>query len=342
MPRDAFAAATRTKQPAWRHFRAGWLFLLVLLFSSAGLAEEPVEQSVPEGAAPGSAPAPLADTLSGAARKEYEAGRLLFQDGDFSGAYSKFHLAYQLSKDPRLLWNQAVCEKELRHYAKATGLIERYLTEGTELIEPDKRRDAESILAALKQFSSKVELKGAPPGATLEIDGVSWGRLPLASPLYLDVGRHTLIIESAGFRPFRQAIEVPGASTLRVPVRMTPEVTPSELRVSVLPASATIRIDGVVVGTGSWEGPIAPGSHRVTFSASGRANLERRVEIVQGRQHVLDVQLEAKKKASAWPWIVAGAVVVAAGAVGGTVWAVDSQAAMPPQGSLGGLDASQR
>jgi len=342
MPRDAFALSISTKQAGWRHLGAGWVFALLMLFGWSALAQEPQEQADPPVASAGAAPAPLADTLTGAAHHEYEAGRLLFQEGDFAGAYSKFHLAYQLSKDPRLLWNQAVCEKELRHYAKATSLIERYLTEGSELIEPDKRKDAESILSALKQFSSKVELKGVPQNATLEIDGISWGRLPLSSPLYLDVGRHTLVIESAGFKPLRQAIEVPGASTLRVPVRMTPEVTPSVLRVTVQPASATIRIDGVAVGTGTWEGPIAPGSHRVTFAASGRASLERRVEVVQGRHHVLDVELVAKRKAGVWPWVIAGAVIVAAGAVGGTVWAVDNATPTGPVGSLGGLDASQR
>jgi hypothetical protein len=321
----------------------------VLLFSGAAFAETvapPVENgaeavSAPTGESAGT-PVPLAEALTGPAHHEYEAGRLLFQDGDYAGAYAKFHLAYQLSKDPRLLWNQAVCEKEQRHYARATGLIERYLKEGAGLIEPDKRRDAESILAALKQFSSQVELKGAPEGATLEIDGLSWGRLPLSAPLYLDVGRHILLIESAGFRPFRQTIEVPGASTLRVPVRMVPEATPSELRIVVHPASATIRIDGVIVGTGHWEGPIAPGPHRIAFAASGRTSVERRIEVIQSRQHALDVQLEAQKKAKVWPWLVAGAVVVAAGAVGGTVWAIENPVMVPPQGSLGGVDARQR
>lgn len=67
------------------------------------------------------APKSLADTLTGDAKAEYEAGKLLYQDGDFKNALAKFQKAQELSKDARLSWNIAACEKNLRHYTRVSA-----------------------------------------------------------------------------------------------------------------------------------------------------------------------------------------------------------------------------
>jgi PEGA domain len=343
----------RARSERWteKTFRAGVLSCLVsqvflfpaLAHAEGGASASPAAaaQPSPEVKTPTSSPRPLLETLSPEALREYEAARLLFQDGDFGGASAKFNLAYQLSGDPRLLWNQAVCEKEQRHYARATTLIERYLKEGVNLVEPDKRRDAQGILEALRQFSSPVELKGAPAGATVEVDGSLVGKIPLASTLHLDLGRHSLRIEAPGYRPFLQLIEVPGAVTVRVPVRMIRELLNPELSITAHPRSSTIRVDGVVVGQGSWAGPIAPGTHDIVIDAPGKTASTRKIEVRPGQRHALDVHLESAKVNKAWPWIVLSAVVVAGGATAG-VWAASNGPLVGPEGSLGSLDARQK
>jgi TolA-binding protein len=58
---------------------------------------------------------PLASSLRGQAATDYQAARILFDDGDYAGASLKFQHAFEESGDARLLWNIAVCEKNLRH-----------------------------------------------------------------------------------------------------------------------------------------------------------------------------------------------------------------------------------
>jgi hypothetical protein len=323
------------------------LSALALTWAGAAHADMPqaqgsVEPPIRQREQAVAAPLALADSLSPDARKEYDAARLLFQDGDYSGASAKFHLTFQLSGDPRLLWNQAVCEKEQRHYARATTLIERYLSEGARFVDEDKRRDAEALVEALRQFSSLVELRGAQRGALIEVDGELLGKAPLLSTLRLDLGRHTVRLEMPGFQPFVQVIEVPGATTVRVPVRMVREQIPSELSITVRPANATIRIDGVIVGEGTFIGPITPGTHNIQITAPGRATTERRLEVKKGQRQTLDVQLENTRTGKVWPWLVAGALVVAGGAAVGTVWAVNNGPVVGPAGSLGSVDARQK
>src|SRR4051812_12715849 len=80
-----------------------------------GRLPKPAASAVPSAApttAPSAAPAPpsLGDTLTGQARTEYDLGKILYRDGDFAAALVKFQKAYEISSEPRLLWNVAACE----------------------------------------------------------------------------------------------------------------------------------------------------------------------------------------------------------------------------------------
>src|SRR5438045_6826203 len=102
-----------------------WLLGLSLC-SSAALAQS----AAPAPAAPLPATATLSDSLKGIAKADYAAAKILYEDGDFQSALLKLKSSYEASKDARLLWNMAACEKNLRHYAEVARLVDRYLAEG--------------------------------------------------------------------------------------------------------------------------------------------------------------------------------------------------------------------
>ncbi|HEY0466020.1 MAG TPA: hypothetical protein VGC79_17540, partial [Polyangiaceae bacterium] len=119
-----------------------WL-LLSLLVSVSSLASNVAQAQAP--GAPQPAPLPvtgsLADSLKGMAKADYAAAKILYEDGDFQGALQKLKASYEAAKDPRLLWNMAACEKNLRHYAEVARLVDRYLAEGGALVSPQDRAD---------------------------------------------------------------------------------------------------------------------------------------------------------------------------------------------------------
>src|SRR5258708_20803910 len=87
------------------------------------LASPPVSaQSIDSAAAVPS----LAESLSGRAKEAYESAKVLLNNHDWPGAYTKFQQAYDLSKDPRLLFNMAVCARAMRPYARTEQLLCRY------------------------------------------------------------------------------------------------------------------------------------------------------------------------------------------------------------------------
>jgi len=278
-------------------------------------APAPTAVPVPEDATPSTAPKPLSDALTGDAQVEYEAAKLLFSDGDLPGAATKFRRAYDLSKDPRLLWNIAVCEKEQRHYAKASSLVTQYLAEGVSMLAVDSRVQAEETLQSLRQFSSEVVFQNVPDGAKVLVDGGEVGTTPLGTPLFLDLGEHKLEVRVAGFLPFQTMLNVPGEKRLEVPVKLEKDTSSARLIVTTTQPKSVITVDGRVRGSDRWESGLAPGKHQVRVTAPGKQDYEVNVELAAQSSRTMEVTLKDKKR-SPWPWIAGGAAVVAGATVG--------------------------
>jgi hypothetical protein len=150
-------------------------------------------------AAPSTAPksSAIADSLTGQARADYDTARTLMSSGDPAGALVEFQAAYQASKEPRLLWSLADCEKTLRHYTKAIALFRRFLAE-TPPGTPD-RGEAEQLITKLERFTVQLTLEVNEPGADIEIDDASIGRSPLPGPVMVDVGQQRIRARKSGY-----------------------------------------------------------------------------------------------------------------------------------------------
>lgn len=287
---------------------------------------------------PKTATPPLSQALSGEAKAAYDEGRLLVDDKDYAGAFAKFKRAHELSSEPRLLWNMAVCEKELRHYANAGALVSRYLAEGGSLLGAESRANAEATLHALQNLYSPLSLKGVPPQTKVLLDGVAVAESPLAADLLVDVGTHELELSNPGYEPYRRKFDVPGMTPVELSVELTPVATTARLALSARPDSAALSVDGRVVGYGRWEGVLGAGQHGVRVSAAGYATYQADVDLAVNKRRTIDVDLVAERHAAIWPWIVGGAVVAAGAAVGGYfLFRSEPAAGASPSGQLGAV-----
>lgn len=274
-------------------------------FSSAGVTAPEVSSETK----------PLSESLSGEAAVAYGSGRLLFEDGDYAGALAKFRYAYALSKEPRLLWNMATCEKEQHHYANATQFIDQYLRDGATVITAARRAEVEATLDTLRSFVSPLKLTGAPPGFKLYVDGKP-AKHSDELPLHLDLGSHVLRVEAAGFEPSELRVEVPGKQPVEANVVMKRAPLTGRLLVKTDDDTTTILIDGNAVGHGSWEGPLSVGPHRIKVTAPERPSHQEDVVVDAGASRTLNVHLE-QDSAPIWPWVVGGAAILVGGGIGG-------------------------
>ena len=73
---------------------------------------------------------PLRDQLPPEAQKQWDSAVSLYKAGQWDGARTSFFAAWEASKNPRVLFNVAVCEKNLGRYARAIESFKKELAEG--------------------------------------------------------------------------------------------------------------------------------------------------------------------------------------------------------------------
>ena len=275
---------------------------VALILTTAGSAGAQPDAPKAEGKAPAeeAGPTPLSDTLKGLAKAEYEAAKILYNDGDFNGARLKFEKSYEESKDPRLLWNVAACEKNLRNYARVIELVDRYLAEGATIITDEQRTKAAELRKTVQGFVTKLTIRVNQPDATIFVDGKKVGTSPLEAPVVANQGERTVRVEKSGFQPFEATRELHGGTAVAIDMKLTEVVNEGVLRV-VAAHGDEIRVDGKLVGSGQWQGSLPKGPHNIEVSAKGKRTYRSEVVVEAGAEKVAHVSLEPVVKSSRPP-----------------------------------------
>ena len=237
-------------------------------------------------------PKSLSQTLTGTAKADFEAAKLLASDGDFAGALIKFQSAYDASKDPRLLWNIAFCHKNLRHYAKVTATLKQYIETGGTLLSASDRKEAQDLIAMIEPFTTRATLKVSPDGAQIFVDDEPVGTSPLPGPIVLDIGERRLRIAKDGLATYEKAVLVAGGPELTLTIALQREIHEGTLVVEA-PVGASVSIDDRQVGVGRVEQKVASGGHQLRVSAPGMRPYQTEVVIQDRETRSLNVLLES-------------------------------------------------
>ncbi len=300
----------------------------------------PPPKKLPKAAAP-AAPPSLSQSLTGMAKAEFEAAKILYQDNDFANAIVKFQHAHDLAKDPRLLWNIAACEKNLRRYSRALAAIGRYQREGGASLTEEDRNDATEFDKVLRTLISTLTVLVNEPGAEIFVDEEKIGTSPLTASVLIDVGKRTLRVHKAGFKDFVESREAQGATAITLVARIDKEVHRGQAFVQAGPKDL-IAIDGKAVAQGRWEGPLASGGHTLRVTAPGMAAYQSELVVQDDKTRRIEVSLNPLPKpaeTSTWVWITSGAVIAVGAIVGGAVLFKPTEVPSA-QGTLGTFPAS--
>src|SRR5262245_42846286 len=232
-----------------RSLKSNTLVLLLALLPAPALAQQP--PAAPPPAAPPTTTKPLADSLTGMAKAEYEAGRILYADKDYANAIVKFQRAHELSNDPRLLWNVAVCQKNLRRYSKMLATIRRYRKEAGAILTEEEQTQATEIIKTVEAFVSALKLRSNEDGAEVLVDEEKVGVTPLNEPVFVDVGARKIRVKKPGFKDTLITREVPGGGEISLDVTLDKEIHRGRVLV-ITGQKDLILIDGKTVGQGRY------------------------------------------------------------------------------------------
>lgn len=221
---------------------------------------------------------------------QYEAGKILFQDGDYATALLKFQGAYAKTKEPRLLWNVAVCQKNLRHYARTLDVLRQYLDEGGALLMAEDRQEATDLMKAIEPFTTSLTVNVSEEGAEVFVDDEPLGSSPIAKPIVTDIGSRRFRAKKDGFRVFEKEIPVGGSVGAVVELKLERQGGKLELRVR---ADATVFLDDKEIGRGPLvqiDSPI--GGHALRTTAPKMRTYQGEVVIEDGKTRNLEIVLE--------------------------------------------------
>jgi hypothetical protein len=235
------------------------------------------------------------DALSGEALTAFDRASLLFASHNFGPARAEFQRAHDLSHEPRVLYNAAVCDKELGRYGRAIATLRQSLSEGGPGLPRTYVSTVNDTIALLAPLVTTLAIDASVPGASVLVDGEVVGTTPLPAPASVDVGEHDVAVRKSGFVDFTQHISAVGGRPVAVRVSLEPLIKEGELVVratgGAAGVSASVVVDGTDVGNAPWRGGLPAGVHVVGVRASGFSAAPRQVEVQGGQSTELGFAL---------------------------------------------------
>ncbi len=201
---------------------------------------------------------PLSEQLTGEAKKHFDAGVVLGNRKQWDAARTSFQAAYDASspKNPRVLFNVAIAERELGRYAAAIETFKRELAEGKGQLTADEENEIRAVMTALEKYVAQVTIVVNEPGAEVFIDNDRVPAEKLPGPINVPIGERRIRVSKAGFADATESVQLAGGGTKTLNISLVPLVKTSLVIVEVQgPPTATIKVDGKEVGAATPEKP---------------------------------------------------------------------------------------
>ena len=157
-----------------------------------------------------------ADTTDEKATAQFKQGVELYNDNDFEQAAIAFERAYELKPSYKILFNIAQTENERKHYAAALKAYHRYLRDGGDQIETERRAEVEKEFKRLKALVGGITVKTDIKGAVVFVDGFRHVETPFTKPILVDLGEHEVLIKRGTEELHRETIKVAGGQKVVV------------------------------------------------------------------------------------------------------------------------------
>jgi hypothetical protein len=155
------------------------------------------------------------------ARVHFERGIGLRDKERWAEALAEFQASRSLFLTLNGTTNAAACLVNLERYLEALEMYESALRDFSEKLKDEDKRDVLLVIKLLYNSVGTIEIVGSEPGATVQLDHVSRGELPLGAPLRVSRGAHTVRVVKEGYEPFEQRLDVAGGTTVQATARLS-------------------------------------------------------------------------------------------------------------------------
>lgn len=249
-----------------------------------------------------SRPKSVRDLLSADAKKQWDTALALAQRNQWDGARAAFLQAYELSKNPRVLFNVAVSEKNLGHYPQAIDTFRRELDEGKGQLSPDEEAEINTAIVGLEKYVMTIAIDVSEPGARVFVDDIEVGVSPLKSPVTVAIGSHRVRATKAGSVDAQAYVDGKERAP-RVSLKLESNIKTARVTIQVAgPKSAVVKIDGREVGSATPTMPyngvvdVRPDPHEFSAEAADFVTAKQSAIVREGEALNLVLQLSPEQQ----------------------------------------------
>ena len=165
-----------------------------------------------------SARAMAQESVEEEARAQFDAGVALFDKGELAKASVAFARAYELRPSYKILYLVGKCENAQEHYAASLDAYTRYLAEGGDQIDGARQDEVRGEIKRLDALVGMIVVEADAKGAAVFVDDERKGETPLASPVFVDLGRHTVVVKKGTEELHREIVKVAGGQRVVVKI----------------------------------------------------------------------------------------------------------------------------
>jgi hypothetical protein len=270
----------------------------IALAISLALTVPPAVTSMPT-TAWAQAKKPIRDQLPLEARGHWDAGIALAQRKNWDGARTSFKAAYEASKNPRVLFNWGIAEKEMGRYAAALEKFKQELAEGKGQLTPDEEKELTTVIAGLEKYVAQLTIDVSEKDAEVFIDNDKVDITKLPGPITVQLGERRVRAVKPGFAEAVESIQLAGGGSGKVTLKLQPLQKTSRVNVNVVgPANAIVKIDGKEVGSAPYAGQVnvQADQHQFSAEAPGYVTATQSALVKEGETLNLTLQLAPEQE----------------------------------------------
>jgi tetratricopeptide (TPR) repeat protein len=174
--------------------------------------------------AAGAAAAPSADKVA-EARKRYELGLKLYEEGNYEAARIEFERAQELAPSYRILYNIGLVYKQTNNYVDALRAFEKYLADGGAEVPADKKAIVDKEIAEIRPRIGRITVTTNVPGAEILLDDTPVGKAPLSEPIMVNPGVRRITVQAKGRIPSTRTVTVGSSENPSINVELAEPTT---------------------------------------------------------------------------------------------------------------------
>jgi PEGA domain len=249
----------------------------------------------------------------------------------YDDALLGYRKAYEISKSPALLYNQARAYQALGDYASALDYLERFENEASPALKSHVP-DLKGLDDDLRGKVSTLTLTSNAVGAEVVLQDKIIGTTPLPGPIRTTSGHVVLVIHGEKYQEYRRELDLVGGQATTVEATLSPKDVSTVLLVRSGVTGAHVSLDGKLRGDAPLELVTLPGLHTIRLERSGYETTDTSAVLAPASRKEIDVPMVKGTPVYARWWLWTAVGVAIAGGI--TTYFVLTTERSPDHGSI--------